>query len=197
LSRNVQVVEGVLVQEVGVVEEEDGMDPLAGELLDVGRHGVEEVAGGGGRREAEREAELAVEVAAAEGGVVRVGQAVAGGGDAVAERAQDTGLADAGFTDEHHRGALGERGEEAVGDGLLGGGQPEVGVGDLLGERRLLEPEAFEVGHGFSLRWRGGRPAVLSRRAPAGSNGMVGVGASLRRRRRVREAATGSAGRIA
>jgi len=40
------------------------MDPLAGEILDVGRHGVEEVARGGGGREAEGEAELAVEVAA-------------------------------------------------------------------------------------------------------------------------------------
>ena len=64
------MVEGVLVQEVGFFEEEDRMDSLAGELLDVGRHGVEEVAGGGDGREAEGEAELAVEVAAPEGGVV-------------------------------------------------------------------------------------------------------------------------------
>lgn len=80
-----EVVEGLLVEEVGLVEQEDGMDALAGELLDVTRHGVEEIAGGG--CEAEREAELAVEVAAAESGGVGVGQVVAGGGDAVAERA--------------------------------------------------------------------------------------------------------------
>lgn len=85
VEQDMEVVEGVLVQEVGLVEEEDGMDALAGELLDVGRHGVEEVAGGG--RQAEGEAELAVEVAAGEGGVVGVGQAVAGGGDAVEDRA--------------------------------------------------------------------------------------------------------------
>jgi len=94
------MVECVLVEEVGFVEEEDGMDALARELFDVGRHGVEKVAGGGSGREAEGEAELAVEVAATEGGVVRVGQAIAGRGDAVAQRAQDTGLADAGFADE-------------------------------------------------------------------------------------------------
>src|SRR3954462_2257854 len=75
------MVEGVLVQEVGFVEEEDRVDALARQLLDVRRHGVEEVAGGGRGREAECEAELAVEVATAESGVVRVGQSVAGGGD--------------------------------------------------------------------------------------------------------------------
>ena len=60
------MVESVLVQEVGFVEEKDRVDALARQLLDVGRHGVEEVAGGGGGREPEREAELAIEVAAAE-----------------------------------------------------------------------------------------------------------------------------------
>jgi hypothetical protein len=125
VEQDVEVVEGVLVQEVGFVEEEDGMDALAGELLDVRGHGVEKVAGGGGGRQPEGEAELAVEVAAAERGVVRVGQAVAGSGDAVTDRAQDAGLADAGFADEHHRGPLGERVEETIGHGLLGAGQPE------------------------------------------------------------------------
>ena len=74
------MVESVLVQEVGFVEEKDRVDALARQLLDVGRHGVEEVAGGGRGREAECEAELAVEVATTERGVVRVGQSVAGGG---------------------------------------------------------------------------------------------------------------------
>src|SRR3954468_18813477 len=90
------MVEGVLVQEVGFVEEEDRVDALARQLLDVRRHGVEEVAGGGRGREAECEAELPVEVATAERGVVRVGQSVSGGGDTVAQRAQDAGLADPG-----------------------------------------------------------------------------------------------------
>ncbi len=106
VEEDVQVVEGVPVQEVGLVEEEDGMDAFSGELLDVARDGVEEVAGGGGGREAEREAELAIEVTASEGGVMGVGQAVPGRGDAVPERAQNAGLADAGLPDEHHRGAL-------------------------------------------------------------------------------------------
>src|SRR3954463_9792767 len=186
------MVEGVLVQEVGFVEEEDRVDALARQLLDVRRHGGEEVAGGGRGREAECEAELAVEVATTERGVVRVGQSVAGGGDTVTQRAQDTGLADAGFADEEHRGPFGERVEQAVGDELFGSRQPEVGVGDLLGERWLLEAESIEVGHGWSLRWRGRRPAALSSKAPAGSNGIFGGGGSPRRVRRVRDAATGS-----
>src|ERR1700743_2758449 len=161
------MVEGVLVQEVGFVEEEDRMDSLEGEFLAGGRHGVEKGAGGGGGREAEGEAELAVEVAAPEGGVVRIGQPVAGGGNEVAYSAQDAGLADARFTDDHDRRALVERVEQAVGDELLGGGEPQIGVGDLLGKWRLFESEGVEVGHGWSLRWRGRRPAALSSSAPA------------------------------
>jgi hypothetical protein len=40
-----------------------------------------------------------------------------------------------------------ERIEELIDDGGLRRRQPEVGVGDLLGERRLLEAEDVEVGH--------------------------------------------------
>ena len=53
VEQDVEVVERVLVQEVGLVEEEDRMDALAGEFLDVGRDGVEEVAGGGCGRQPE------------------------------------------------------------------------------------------------------------------------------------------------
>src|SRR5512139_1001238 len=146
------MVEGVLVQEVGFVNEEDGVDALAGELLDVGRYGVEEVAGGGSGREAEGEAELAVEVAAPEGSVVRIGQPGAGGGDEVARGAQDAGLADGRFTDDDGGSTLVERVKQAVRDGLLGGGEAQIGVGDLLGEWRLFEAECVEVGHAGSLR---------------------------------------------
>ena len=72
------MVERVLVQEVGFVEEEDRVDALARQLLDVGRHGVEEVAGGGRGGEAECEAELAVEVATAERGACYASQRSSG-----------------------------------------------------------------------------------------------------------------------
>src|SRR5262245_61944243 len=80
VKQDVEVLEGVLVQEMRFVEEKDGMDALLGALLDVARDGVEEAARGGRRRQAEGDAKLAVEVAAAEGGVVAVGQAEAGRG---------------------------------------------------------------------------------------------------------------------
>src|SRR5882762_2731846 len=80
IEQDVQMVESVLVQEMGFVDEKYGVDALAGELFDVGRHGIEEVAGSGRGCEPEGEAELAVEVTTAERGVVGVGQSVAGGG---------------------------------------------------------------------------------------------------------------------
>ena len=44
---DMQVVEGILVQEVGLVEEEHGVEVFLGELLDMGRNGKEETARGG------------------------------------------------------------------------------------------------------------------------------------------------------
>jgi hypothetical protein len=83
---------------------------------------------------------------------VRIGHPVAGSSDEVARGAQDARLADAGFTDDDDRGALVECVDQAIGDGLLGSGEPQIGVGDLLGERRLFEAEGVEVGHDGSLR---------------------------------------------
>ena len=54
VEQDVQVVEGVLVQEMGFVEEEDGVAAFGGELLDVGGDGVKDAGGGGGRRGDER-----------------------------------------------------------------------------------------------------------------------------------------------
>src|SRR5581483_10249688 len=195
------MVESVLVKQVGLVEQEGGMDALGSAVLDVAAELVEQAAGGDRRRrQAEREAELAIEVAAAEGGVVAIGEAEAGGGDAMPERAQDTGLADARLTDEDDGGALVERLEQGVDDDLLGGWQPEVGVENFFGERRILEREVREVrdGHGQSssgVRWRGVRPAARSSSAPGGSNGMEVLGVGAGRLRRVLPAATASTGR--
>jgi hypothetical protein len=70
----VQVSEHLLVQEVRLVEEEDGVDALLREVLDVRGDGVEDGSGRRVRREAEREAELAVEVAPAQRRVVAAGE---------------------------------------------------------------------------------------------------------------------------
>ena len=100
IEEDVQVVERVLVKEVRLVEEEDGVEALAAEIFDVGADGEEDGRGGGGRREAEGEAELAIEVAAAERGVMAVGETEAGLRQAMAEGAQHARLADAGLAGE-------------------------------------------------------------------------------------------------
>jgi hypothetical protein len=102
-------------------------------------------------REAERDTELAIEVAPAERGVVVIGEPEARGGDAVAKRAQDTCLADTRFTDEDDGGALVESFEQRVDDDLLGRREPQVTVDDLLRERRLGERKVREVRADMSI----------------------------------------------
>jgi hypothetical protein len=65
VEQDVQVVERVLVQEVRLVEDEYGMEALAGEVLDVRGDRVEDGGGSGRGREPKGDSELAVEVAAA------------------------------------------------------------------------------------------------------------------------------------
>ncbi len=133
------------------------MDALLGTLLDVAADRVEQAAGGRRRSEAERDAELAVEVAATERGIVVVGESKPGGWDAVAKRTKDTGLADARLTDEDNGSMLGKRIEERVDDDLLGGRQPQFPVGNLLRKRRLVEREVGEIGGGHDQSSSGAR----------------------------------------
>ena len=77
VEEDMEVAEDVGVEQVRFVEEEDWVDAGGGELVDLGGDGVEDGGGGGLGREPERGADLTVEVAAAEGGVVAVGQAEA------------------------------------------------------------------------------------------------------------------------
>lgn len=85
VCEHVEVLEDVLVEEVRLVEQEDRVDLAAAEILDVRADGEED--GGGGRLgiEPERQTQLAVEIAAAERGVVTVGEPVPGLGQPVAE----------------------------------------------------------------------------------------------------------------
>lgn len=93
----------------------------------------------------------------------------------MARDAQDARLADAGLAHEGDKGALREGLAEAVHDDLLGGGQPEVPVCNLLGEGRFREREVPEVGGAQAAPPF--RPSALSRMAFGGSNAMW-VGAS-------------------
>jgi hypothetical protein len=79
VEKDVQVVERVLMKEVGLVDEEDGADALFGEVLDVGANGEEEISRGGGLREAEGEAEMAIEVSASDGRILAVDESEVGG----------------------------------------------------------------------------------------------------------------------
>ena len=71
------MVQHVLVEQVRLVEQEDRVHALFAELFDVRADGVEDACRGCGGREAERDAELPIEIAATEGCVVAVGEAKA------------------------------------------------------------------------------------------------------------------------
>src|SRR5882762_7704886 len=117
-----EVVECVLVEEVGLVEEKHRMDAFGGAVLDVATERVEQTTGGGCRGQADGVTQLTIEIATAERGIVAVREAEAGGRDAVAKSTQDARLADAGLADEDDRGVVVERLDEQVDDDLLGRG---------------------------------------------------------------------------
>ncbi len=81
VGEHVQMIEDFLSKEMGFVEQEDGMDALASELLDVGADGIEDAGCGGLGFESHGETKLTVEVAFAESRVVAVGESVAGFGE--------------------------------------------------------------------------------------------------------------------
>src|SRR5262249_867894 len=132
---------------------------------------------------------------------VTVGEAEAGvGGEAVAQRPQDAGFPDAGLSDEDGGAALGQRLAQVVHHRGLRGGEPQVRVGDLLGEGRVFEAEEGDAGGRQdwpSSGW-GFLPVALSSSALGGSKaGWRGVDSStsgLRRGRGRREFFTGSTG---
>ena len=152
VQEDVEMRHHVGVQQVSLVEEEDGVHLVAPEFLHVGLDGEEQVGRRGRRVQAERVAEVAVEVAAPEGGVAAVGEPKAGLGEVTAKGAQDARLADAGLAEQEHALPLGE-GLLDVGDECgLALGEPEVGVVDLLREGRGAEAEGAEVRRGRHRR---------------------------------------------
>jgi len=99
VEQDVQVVEGVLVHEVGLVDEEDGEGALASEILDVFANGMEDVAGGSAVRNVEGVADVPIEVSATKSDVVAVGQSNRLiGAEGVSEGAQNAGFPNARLT---------------------------------------------------------------------------------------------------
>jgi hypothetical protein len=119
----VEVVEGVLMHEVGFVDQEDGEEALLGKLLDMVGDGEEDVARSAAVRDGEGRAEVAIEVAAPEGNVVAVGHAHALGSDRVAEGTQDACLADTGLAGDHGVFLLLNAFDEIVDEGAFGRSQ--------------------------------------------------------------------------
>ncbi len=82
------MVEGVLMKQVRLVEEKDGVESLFGKVLDLDGDGVEDGGGGGTGLQPEGQTELAIEVVPAEGGVTAVGEPESIGGKRMPQSAQ-------------------------------------------------------------------------------------------------------------
>jgi hypothetical protein len=142
---------------------------FATELGDMCTDGKEDGSGGSSRCEAEREADVAVEIAAAERDVVTVGEAEAGFGKTMPERAQHARLSDTGLAGEDGIMTVLATGVyEAVDRGGACCRDPQVRVGDLFREGRLAKTKVREPA---THRAPPFRPTSASRSAPGGSKG--------------------------
>jgi hypothetical protein len=149
------------------------MHALSAEIFDARGDGEEDGGRRGRRGQAEGETELPVEVPAAEGGIVAVGEAEARLGQPVAESPQHAGLAGTGLAGEEDGGVLVDGFLELVHDGLLRRGQPQIGVSDLLGEGDVIGAEMCEIRGGHDEDSELGlRPTAVSRRTLRGSKVM-------------------------
>src|SRR5580658_1158746 len=97
VEQYVKVIQGVLVKQVSLIEDEDGVDAVLAQVLDLGGDGVEQRGGGTAGGQAQGDGELAIEVAAPQGDVGAVGEAKLLGGQRGAHGAQQAGLARAGL----------------------------------------------------------------------------------------------------
>ena len=124
VEQDVQMVEGVLMKEVCLVDEKDGADVFLDGVLDVRADGEEEVTGGVGLGHSQRETKMAIEVASAKGEVLAVDKSEVGGGQGVSQGAQQAGLADAGLSGEQGAGARVHGVGGILDQGELGGREP-------------------------------------------------------------------------
>lgn len=99
VREDVQMLEDVGAHQLSLIEQKDGMDMLTGEFLDMVGQGPQDSGRGGLHRQAQGQAQLAVEVAATQCGVVAV-QSEAGLGQSHAKGPEHAGLANAGLPDD-------------------------------------------------------------------------------------------------
>jgi len=150
-------------EEMGLVQDQDGVDLLArGHLLDMGLDSPEEGGCRGLGFEAEGGGELAVEIPAADLGVVDVGHPETAGIECSFQGAQEEGLSGAGISGEDGRGPALHGGLEGRQVFLCRRGEEEVGEIHLPGEGEASQAEAAEdLTHGPDpprRRLRGPRP---------------------------------------
>jgi hypothetical protein len=174
VEEDMEVVERVLMEQMGLIDEEDGAYALLGEILNVCADGEEEISGGGRLREAEGEAEMAIEVSSPDGRILAIDESEVGGGEGVAEGAEHARLADTWLAGEQSAGARMHGFGEVLDEGELGRGQPELGVCDVLrewigGEAKVRKVVETHVSS-FEPAGFGARPTLLSSRALGGSN---------------------------
>jgi len=144
VHEDVQVGEHVGVEQVRLVEEKDGVQLVAVQVLHMRLDGEEEVGGGRRRIQAEGVAKVSVEVASPEGGIAAVGESEAALREPVAQHAQYARLADAGLAEEQDALPLRERLLDFVDEQGLGLWQPELLVVDLLAEGDRAKVEVRE-----------------------------------------------------
>ncbi len=136
--------------------------------------GEEEISGGGRLREAEGEAEMAIEVSSPDGRILAIDESEVGGSEGVTEGAEHACLADTWLAGEQSAGARVHGFGEVLDERELRRGQPELGVCNVLCERVGGEAEVGEVVEAhvasFEPAGFGARPTLLSSRAFGGSN---------------------------
>jgi hypothetical protein len=124
------------VHEVRFVDEQDGKRALAGEVFDVLADRVKHVASRRPVRDAERVADVTIEVTSPKRDVVAVGEAHGlVGAECVTEGAQDTGFSDARLSGHDGVFSLMYAGDELVYEATLAVREPELVVIDFLGKR--------------------------------------------------------------
>ena len=166
------MIEHVLVQQVRFIEQQHRVYAFPAKLLDVRADGVEDRGRRRLGREPKSEAELPVEVAPSEGGVVAIRKPEARIGETLPQRAKRAGLADARFAREGDVLSLVDCVDELVDERRAARGQPEVGVVDVLGEGQCVETEVREPAcPAHRLSSMGERPMAQASSTPAGSNG--------------------------
>ena len=126
IEQYMEMIEGILMKQVCLVDEEDRTHALLGEVLDVRVDGQKQVPCRVGLGQTESQAKVAVEVAPTDGAVLAVDQAEVGRGERMAKGAQHACLSDPRLA-----------GEQGAGAGVHG-------VGEVFdqGEFRRGEPES-------------------------------------------------------